>query len=196
MTISVEIEDVDIKTGISLNGGTIENYIKTVEIFYRDGFEKINLLRDCLNKNNLILYTTFVHGLKSALANIGAKKLSDFAKGLESAGKNNSFDFIFKNNENFIIELEKLLKYLGIIIAENTKEKSELDNQDIIFLKNSLSELKTALDNMDAEKINNLLKELESKIWDKTNRENINKISQLVLISDYDEAIELINNIL
>ena len=191
------IEGVDIKTGLALNGGIMGNYIKTLEVFYSDGPEKISLLNDCLKRGDIKLYTTLVHGLKSAALSIGAGKLSDFAKSLEMAGKSGSFDFIAEHNGEFLAEFEKLLLNINAAVAGGgERDKAELEAGDAEFLKTALAELKTALENMEAGKINNLIKELENRTFDRKNNAAISKLSRLILVSDYDEAVTLIEGMI
>jgi len=42
--------------------------------------------------------------------------------------------------------------------------------------------------------INDAMKKLEAGMWDKKHRDIIDKLSQLVLLSEYDKAISLIND--
>jgi CheY-like chemotaxis protein len=192
---SMEIEGIDMQSGISLNGGSMENYIRTLKVFVIDAEEKIAELRDSLQKNDIRLYTTLVHGLKSASANVGAKKVADFARTLEQAGKSEAVLFIIEHNEELMTELEKLLQSIkGALKGEN--EGSGGNASDIDFLKNSLTELKTALDNLEAGKINRIMDGLESKHWDKKNEDIISDLSQFVLLYDYDKAIALIEDTL
>ena len=59
---------------------------------------------------NLELFTTTVHGVKSALANIGERQLSDIALRLEQAGNNGDITVISKETPEFIITLGSLME--------------------------------------------------------------------------------------
>ena len=65
-----------------------------------------------LNDEELELYTITVHGMKTALANIGENKLSDDALKLEQAGDNRDFNGIVNKTPAFIDELKLLLNIL------------------------------------------------------------------------------------
>ena len=189
----MEIEGVDVTSGLALNGNSMENYLRTLKVFTFDVEEKMSELRTCLNENNIRLYTTLVHGLKSASANIGAKKISDFARTLEQAGKSEAILFITEHNDELMMQLEKLLSNIEKATSLDSKPRDAGAN-DINLLKKSLANLKTALENMDAGQINNIINELESRQWEKKNEDIISELSQFVLLFDYNEAIALIDD--
>ena len=112
----IEIEGLDINKGILLSGGTIESFLSTLSAFYEDGLEKIKEIKKSLETGNLSLYTTCVHGLKSASETIGASGLSETAKALEAAGRNKDLAFIETHNSKFIKTLELLLVNIKKII--------------------------------------------------------------------------------
>ncbi|MDR0454140.1 MAG: transporter substrate-binding domain-containing protein [Deferribacteraceae bacterium] len=189
----IKIEGIDVQVGLLMNGGITENYIRTLNVFCRDGWEKLDELKECIAKNDIKLYTIFVHGLKNALWNVGAKKLSDFAKTLENAGKNGTSMFIMEYNDLFLTELETLLQNISVVIAESNEEKIELDKNGADLLKESLTMLRAALENMEAEQINIIMKNLDTGSWDKNSRELLNNLLQNILLFEYEKAIALID---
>ncbi len=196
-SLAFEIEGIDVKLGISLTGGTLENYLKILSTFHKDGILKLNDIKACLESNNITLYTTHVHALKSALASIGATKLSDFAKSLEFAGKNENISYIQSNNDSFMHELEILLDNISYIITKDNEDSDEQDStQSSDWLKDELIKLKAALDEMDAIAADHIINGLSSKQWGRDINETIEQISQHILLCDYDDAIDLINNLL
>ena len=186
------IEGIDVQIGLSLNGGVMDNYLRALDVFRKDGFEKIESLSDCLKKNDFARYVTLVHGLKSASMSIGAKELSDLAKNLEAAGKHDSPAFILKHNESFLAKLGKLLHNIDDAIAHT--EKAQLGVSDLEFLKQSFDELKNALKNMKPMQTNEILKKLAAKTWDKKHKDIIDELSRLILVFEYDKAISLIDD--
>jgi len=62
-----------------------------------------------LDERELKLYTTTVHGIKSALANIDEKTLSEFAKKLEKAGSSRDFSLIVNDTPVLIEELQLMI---------------------------------------------------------------------------------------
>jgi len=192
-TISLAIEGVDIGLGLSLNGNIMENYLKTLGVFYRDGRGKIENIHECLRNNDIKLYTTLVHGLKSSAMSIGAKDVSEYAKALEIAGKSNdSLSFIFENNDDFLGAFETLLNNIGAVI--NSDGVSAVDPAQLDFLKETLAKLKSAFESIDAVQMNALVKDLQGKRWDKTTTALIEHLSKCILLFDYEEGVTLIDD--
>ncbi len=62
-------------------------------------------------------YRTYVHSLKSASMSIGAVELSDFAKAMEEACKNDDTDYISANHDELISMLKSVVGNLLMTIA-------------------------------------------------------------------------------
>ena len=144
--MEITIEGVDTATGITFSGGSASDYLGTLRIFYKDGSIKAKELLTCLENNDLPLYTTYVHALKSACANIGAAKLSEDAEILEDAGRNLDMGFIAEHNGGFVDRLKKLLVNIDKAIAANTEKPSGDKTIDTRELKVQLKKLKAALE--------------------------------------------------
>jgi len=189
-----QIEDVDIDLGLSLSGGDIDDYIRTLKVFCEDGLAKTRELRDCLENNDIGLYATLVHGLKSAAISVGAKKASNSAASLENAGKDGCAGYIADNTESFLAELSVLLANINVAVAAY---KSGIDGArvDADDLNEKLEALKIALDSMDAQSINNIVKDLEDMSWDDETENIISRLSRSILLFDYDEAFQSINDL-
>jgi len=185
--INIDIEDVDTAKGILFSGGSARNYLETLAIFRKDGLKKRDELLLCLESRDLSLYTTYVHALKSACANIGATKLSEEAKILEAAGIKQDLDFIVKNNDGFMGGLEKLLANIGDVVKANT-EKPGSETFDGEALKSLLAKLKAALENFDMIAID----EASSELQDFTNfadvGETLTGILQNAFVAKYEQA--------
>jgi len=82
--------------------------LETLAVFLQDGLEKIDNIKMCLDTDNMSLYVTHVHALKSAAAIIGADELSELAKELEQAGNQENVAFIQTHNSNLLSALESL----------------------------------------------------------------------------------------
>ncbi len=189
MAVSTEqtlfsIEGVDVALGLSMTGGSADTYRKTLAIFRRDGLQKIDEIR--ATRDNLPLFATYVHALKSALASIGATALSEEAKSLEMAGKQEEITFVKRNTEPFLLELAALLRHIGEILPESSEAPTNAE--DVAALQTSLVSLKVALTQMDVGKVDAILNELQAKAWDTTITHAIEQIAQSILLFEYDEA--------
>jgi len=141
---------------------------KLIEVFLRDAGKAVKTLRETVQNNDIKLFTTTVHAMKTALAIIGENKISSIAADLENAGIKGDIDFISDNAENFVLQLEALIELLYIAEISNDNisdipDVSDLEStpEDTAFLKDELIKLKTACeeyDNTSAYEILDLLK--------------------------------------
>jgi signal transduction histidine kinase/CheY-like chemotaxis protein/HPt (histidine-containing phosphotransfer) domain-containing protein len=192
-TTRMKIADIDIKKGIEMSGGTFKSYMQTLAVFHKDGFQKIGEIKNSLEAGNYPLYTTYVHALKSALANIGASELSASAKALEFAGKEKDITFIKLNNDPFIMNLKTLLGSLGNTISLNDGYESSVDFE---LLKSELNRLKEALELLDSADIDKMVNNLQEFSRADGVGPGVESILQSVLIGGYDEAISKIDTLL
>jgi len=193
----IRIEGIDAVRGIALSGGTIDQYLDTLALFCRDGPEKINELNKCLETNDQALYTIYVHALKSALANIGARALSEAARILEEASDNEDSDFVEKQNPAFLADLQSLLDRINNVLTsfrKNTGEKTKEINGETT--RTDLAKLKTAINDLDAGSINDIIEGLRQSTQGDAIETVIEDISDNVLIAEYDRALELIDDLL
>jgi CheY-like chemotaxis protein len=196
----IDIEGVDVVKGIWQTGRSVKFYCETLTVFLEDGREKITDINNCLDTGNLSHYTTVVHALKSALANIGAYILSQSASNLETAGRQNDMQFIEKNNEKFIIMLEQLLSDIDnalLLYNKNRHEESSTDESLINEqMKPELTILKNALLEMDAAVIFPTVDKLLEMNLPNNTISTIRAISKHVMMAEYDEADVLIESLL
>jgi len=189
----IEIEGLDVKQGIVMTGGTFENYTQTLAAFHRDGFKKISEIKKCLETNNYHLYTTYVHALKSACASLGAYDLSERAKALETAGKQEDSKFINSNNSQFLVSLKILLNHIGTVLNNLKKEEAFIDFE---VLENSLGNLKKAFEIFDFGAIDEISDQLQKFTRAAEIGEAVESILQNTVTGKYEEAGEMIDDLL
>ena len=189
----IEIEGLDVKKGITMTGGVFENYVRALAAFQKDGFQKIGEIKKCLETNNHSLYTTYVHALKSASASLGAYDLSEQAKALEDAGKQEDSKFIDSNNPQFLTSLETILNNIGKALNSLKKEEIYVDFE---VLKSRLCKLKEALDALDFGAIDEVSGNLQKFTQAPKIGEAVESILQNVVLGKYEEAGEAINSLL
>jgi HPt (histidine-containing phosphotransfer) domain-containing protein len=188
-----EIEGLDVANGILRSGETVEAYLDALSAFLEDGDERIVKIKECLETKNWSLYTTHVHGLKSATGFIGALKLSKTAEGLEQAGIRKDTVFIKERTGNFLQALEILLDN----IRNHLKTMKTVDTFfDMEAIKQELIELKSAIDAFDATAMNKIVKKLLQLTQGQEMNAVLRKISDDILMSEYDEASTLIEALL
>jgi HPt (histidine-containing phosphotransfer) domain-containing protein len=104
------INGLDIDKGIANSGGKPQLYKEILAVFYEDGLQKIDEIEGCMASGNMKNFSIYVHALKSAAANIGAKRLAEASEALETAGDTGDFNYIQTNTESFLADLKALLK--------------------------------------------------------------------------------------
>jgi len=193
--VGMEIYGIDIKKGISMTGGTLKSYMQTLAVFHKDGLKKLEEIRNSLKAGDYPLYATYVHALKSALANIGASELSESAKALELASKKKNTAFINSNNAQFLMNLETILNSIKNALPQRYDD-GQKTYVDFELLSSELKRLKEALESFDSAAIDNTADNLQRFVQADGIGSSIENILQSVLIGEYDEAISMIDTLM
>jgi len=191
--VKIKIDGIDVKKGISMTGGTFESYVQTLAAFHKDGLKKIEEIKKSLETDNYPLYTTYVHALKSASASLGAADLSEQAKVLEMAGRQEDSSFIRLQNPKFLTSLEIVLNNIGTALNSIKKEEAPLDSEE---LKNELCKLKEAFDVFDFGAINEIAGNLQKFAQAPEIGETLESILQNTVIGEYEKAVAAIDTLL
>ena len=195
-TLIPHIRGVDTKQGIAMTGGTVPGYLQVLAMFSNDAKERLPLIQAVPDNKTLDTFITQVHAIKSASASLGAEGLSVEAARLEAAGKAGDLDFLKENLGAFTEHLTGLINEIQIWnipedenkLPDAKKEASGSLNQTALP---QIRELTAALESRNIDRIDQLLDELSNKAPDYKSREAIEKISDLVLIAEFDSALEI-----
>lgn len=188
------LEGINASQGVSMTGG-VDNYLRVLYTYKTNCQEKYGQIQTCIESSDVKLFTTYVHGLKSASASVGATALSERAKRLEDAGTRGDIDFIANNIEAFLREIKKTIHTVDTLIEKYTSEESK-DANDLSDLVKSLNKLKEALAAIDIKVINEAQKELKEGSWPQVSQEKLTKLHESILLFEYDDAIEEITDLL
>jgi signal transduction histidine kinase/CheY-like chemotaxis protein len=196
----ISIPGVDARKGINMTGGTLAGYRKVLAQFYQDASERLPALAEVPAEKDLAAFTAQAHAIKSAAGTIGAAEVSAEAVALETAGKAGNMITIRNILPGFYEELSELVKVIGEALSDG-RERAEGkgEQQESVLMpavRPLLASLKAGLEAKDMKEIDKLIEELEGMSLDGKSRENINAISDKVLMGEYQEAIENINAIL
>jgi len=169
---------------------------KFAEIFLRDALKVLETLEaiseknDYGNEDNMRSYIINVHGIKSALANIGKMDLSAIAMKLEAAGREGKIDMITSETPDF---LSLLRAYVEELIPCDETEIVEETDEDKEYLLEKLLAVKSACEEYDENTADEALLELREKTWSQQTSELLGEVAELLLHSDFDEITEAIN---
>jgi signal transduction histidine kinase/CheY-like chemotaxis protein len=169
---------------------------KLLEIVCRDAEKAVATLRKTIESDDIKLFTTTAHAMKSALANIGEKEMSAAAFALENAGRNADKGFIAVNANKFIDSLLSLIEKLNPSKDEDNKDGADTSmSEDSVYLAQQLSVIKTACESYDDTNAYAALDLLKEMSWKKETITALEEIRDtLFLHSDFDAAVEQIDN--
>jgi len=141
---------------------------------------------------DLKLLATTVHGMKSALANIGEIPLSHIALRLEQASSNAEIPIILTMAPEFINSLKLLLEKL----KKYAPEENEEIIQDLDFLKEKMNEIKEACGRLNIKDAKETINELKQKRWPRKINEIIYEISLYLIRGEYPKVVTAADNII
>ena len=176
---------------------------KLAEIFVRDAVKSLGMLEAIVQKEtpyneaDLRTYVIYIHGIKSALANIGFTDLSAIARELEISGRKGDSDALSAETPAFLASLRKAVEDLSVqkedVEAETDDEISE---DDSAYLHEKLLMVKDACDNYDKKAARAAITELKGRTWPKETREFLETISEYLLHSDFDDIAQAVEGLL
>jgi len=164
----------------------------TMELaFARDAKKKLSVM-ESISKNintatneDLHLFTVNASAIKSVLANVGEKALSEVARELEMAGKDGNRAVISADAGSFLDSLREIIQKI-----ESAEEATISDEEDTVYLRTKLLEFCHACSAYDKKFAKSVLSELYAKRWMRQTKELLDTLSELLLHSDFEEAIK------
>ena len=166
------------------------------EIFVRDAtkalaiLEEISRAGDYENKDIMRSYIINVHGMKSALANIGNTDLASIAGDLEKAGRDGSLETIKAETPGFLAGLRA---FTNELIPEEDPDAENNTDEDKDYLAEKLLAIKAACEEYDEQAADEALADLREKTWSRETKEILDGIAEKLLHSDFDEIVDLID---
>ena len=170
------------------------------EIFVKDALKSLMFMESFMSNANIDEsavrdYVIHVHGLKSALANVGKRDMSALAATLEDMGRRG-------NTEGILADTPELINPLKAFIAELKQiEEPSGDAVDetasgMVYLRDRLFTLKEAFEEYDESTAETVLDELRQKAWSPPVKEILSKIAEFLLHSDFEEAANTLSEFL
>jgi len=176
-----------------------KNTLSDLEKFFLiDAESAVNKLEELYAKINSLdeketeTYKITVHGMKSALANIGETKLSEAAGRLEYAAIDKNLALMSKETSAFMDTLKSLIEKLSEKLSFS-KENSDvkLSDEDAMFLREKLLEIKAACDAINKKAAKKALNDLKQKKWPRLINNILEELSVNLLHSDFEKTSAL-----
>ena len=183
------VSEVDLSNSSSsyIDSGFTQAFLRDADKILTQ-LEAIAAGGDYANENDMQTYIVNVHGLKSPLTNLGKTDLSQIAEELEHAGRRGKIEMIKEKTPDFIKSLRSFTKELtpekDLVVCEKIVEDTEL-------LREMLYKIKNACEMYDVSTADYALAELMKKTWSPSTNILLDKISEHLLCSDFDEAAEI-----
>jgi CheY-like chemotaxis protein/HPt (histidine-containing phosphotransfer) domain-containing protein len=193
------IPGVDVKKGFAMTGGTEANYRIVLSTLKKNVEERLSIFQTPPDSDNLPMFTTQVHSLKSSTASIGAAEVSDQAEKLEAAGRAGDLAFIREHLSDFLEHLTTLLKNIGIAL-QTASEKNNV--QDLPTDKNQntdssrlFRELAESLKSRKVPEIKRVLNVLNQQAINSKDKEVLDKVSDQVFMAEFDDAVKTVEEL-
>ncbi|MDR3210764.1 MAG: response regulator [Planctomycetota bacterium] len=188
-----KIAGVDVAKGISLTGGSLENYQEVLSLYCRDVEKRQEELTLSQVNDNLKDFINQVHAMKSASASIGADDISREAAILEDAGHRGDIEAITSILGLFRENLASLIRHIKFALAtEPVTESREVLNDEVV---NLFDGLRRALLSEEMGSVDRLLSELKENKLNAEARSALEKINDNIIIADYQEAVQDIDRL-
>jgi CheY-like chemotaxis protein len=208
------IVGIDTVKGIAMTGGTEAGYRKVLTQFYKDAAERLPIFATILDETvegtndqfpvgkldrkvteQLSAFATQAHAIKSAAGTIGAADVSAEAAKLEAAGKAGDMEIIRETLPGFREHLAELVDGIEKVLEDKGGEAEARNGEREAFVA-LLSALRSALETKNMREIDRLFEGIEQLPLDVETREQINTISDKVLMGEYQKAINEVDKLL
>lgn len=143
-------------------------------------------------------YQIKVHALKNSAALIGAIALSEEAKALEYASRDNNIDYIITNHAEYTSDYMDMARRTAAAFGESIDDYAKTP-VDMDVLQEHIKVIKLAMDDMDIEELNNTMEQLEKYEYEPELDKAIIDLGESILTINralFDASIERIENIM
>ncbi|MCL2125981.1 MAG: ATP-binding protein [Oscillospiraceae bacterium] len=171
---------------------------KFAEAFVRDASKSLTVLDALFEKGSLVdendirTYVIHVHGMKSALANIGEMELSAVALKLEASARDGASGIMVEETAAF---LESLRLVVDMLMPDSEVAGAAAAGiaEDLPLFRQKLAEIVAACEEYDESSAEEALGALSDKVWSQAQKAVLDVISEHLLHSDFDEIVAAAN---
>jgi HPt (histidine-containing phosphotransfer) domain-containing protein len=187
------IQNLDVEKGILLIGGEKKRYTELLRITIKVISEEILKMRNFYS-SDLPAFAIEVHGIKSALFNIGAEALGDEAKQLEFAAKSDDTVYCKESYPLFEEKLRVFSRNLAALFPQQERNSRTGDRTELV---DALEKAKDACEKFDVAAANSLLAPFINCKWeDDTIQKNLGVILMDMENLEYDGLTEKISRLI
>ena len=189
-----QISEISVATGLGRVEGQWNVFKKTLQLMMDNIGKSERNLRAFLADGDMPNFRIEVHGIKGALANMGAMELSAKAFELESASGKSDAAFCESNLPPLLIRLANLKQKLQEAFAAISHSGSPIIIPPEV--PPILARIKGSFAEMDLVQIGSELEKLEALNLGPALKEEVEKLKDEILMMDYDKASEHIDKLM
>jgi len=191
---AISIEGIDAKAAMEKMRFDEDTYLSILQSYHKDLSAALNRTIYARRNDNIKSFVIDVHGIKSSSASVGAMRLSELAKQLEFAGKEENFAFIDAHMTEFVELCEQIISRLDTFFAKDGKAEPDGDSEaDVRTIDEQwLNDICSACEDMDSARAEELLRQIKGERYSEADERLIRKIDEYVNQYEYDEVISLI----
>jgi len=178
--------------------GNEKIYFAVLQTFSRELQNKLGLVQRLYKTARIKDFTTEVHGMKSALANIGARELSLLARNLEIASREGDVSYCEKNVDGFLESLTEMGTELNILLQslDDSRDVAERPKGDPTELYNTLQDIKILINNLESDSAHKKLDELAASSFGEEADTLIPKMIAMLETFSYDNVLVVLQDML
>ena len=193
----VTIQDLSVASGLVQADGDKKLYIAILWQFCLGAEEDANALKKYAMNGLMTEYAIRIHALKTVFANMGHQFLSDWAFSLEQAALRGDTAKCIRETNLFCDAMTQLhIKLQQTDLINNIASRARKKKTTVQALKKKLSQLYMACNDYRAETAEPIAKELLSATINTKVDASLKTLNDLVCSFDYDQAVELIEDLL
>ncbi|MBO6260385.1 MAG: DegV family EDD domain-containing protein [Lachnospiraceae bacterium] len=172
------------------NSGSEEAFKTVLQIFYDSIDDKSAELTRFYENGDWKNYTIKVHALKSSAKLIGAMELSENARLLEMAGKEDDIAYIKANNTAFLEEYQTYKSLLSPLMKK--EDDSDKPVADEYLMQGVYEGLEEAAEAMDCDAMDQIFDELKDYSIPENEKEKYEAVFEKAGQYDYDGVLEVL----
>jgi CheY-like chemotaxis protein len=193
---SFQMEGIDLAgTGIA-EGKTANQYRQLLQLYYVDGKKNLTAWQD-VDAGRLEAYRIWVHGLKSASANIGAMEVSALAREQENAAKAGDLETVHAHAPELFDRYGRLLEEIARVRKEPGQESAPaLPPLEADARRERLRQALELLEDFESKECAQMVEELLDYALPPEIREMLEDVREKLQMYEDDEAENLLRRLL
>ena len=190
-----EIDEINAEIGLSRVSGMEKMYRETLELFNQKLISECDDMYSKIRHGDVSSFSISVHAMKSALSTIGAMSLSETALKLETAAKDNNFEFCVQKFPVFREKLVNLHKDLSAIFPSDIQIENKKKTGDKTYLKEQVEKALEAVADFDSDAGLDVINGLLAYDFGGQNNSILENAAAAFKNFNYDAVTELLNRL-